>query len=1185
MFQNVKRSMAPKTIYLALCCFMLLIMPKIMKAQPVSIQDSLELIVLGQQLAGLDTSNAPIPSSWNSTNSAGVTNSTVWNPGVNPIEDWVGLSLIDSAGAGIVRKVRSIDLSGLPITAPWPALATIVSMDSLEECRMNNCGLTGSFLPSFFSPTLSRLRLVDLSNNQLMVNVNPLNLGNNIQTLEELYLRNAFNTTPGVDTLPPFSVGNNLRVLDIAENELGGKLDISSNTGLDLIEELDASDNAFNELVLPTSTIGLSVFKVNNNLLADANDLVKVLDQAIDLTLLEANNAMDTTGGNTYAFLPPNSYLASAEPLEVQMRANNFDGYLNLEYFGGVVTVEHLDLSYNVLDSVVPFITAGNLTYLDLSHNEIQMKMSDDLLNNLIIIEKLYLNDNNFYGEKAAFNDSRYENIKELDLSNNEALRGVIDLDNLLGDNPPIEKLAFANCDFEEVVSFQGGISYPNFKELHLEGNRLHFDDLFFAVNTMNMYNDTTAVDSASGATVAQYIPEYWVSGVGQGTLVDTFNVFTYWPQDSAGVGGVRRRPAGDSVFFQTYVGFNPQIVNTVKWYRVDATNNIENMGGVKATDVFQNYNNNAFPSNTTATNLTRGLGIDDPHFIRMTNLDTVIHGDWFYYAQVEHDSFPLLTIDTRPKKLVIGQCFDSLGAPINCQQIVVQFQDTTSDNTKMQIREELGVTLIDSCICGTVELWALSDTTQQAEVEAFGRGTRSASSNVNNKAELLSADPNYTLLGGSSPVVASSPSFTQGSINQTPVLMAIVDSGTDLDNPKLKKRIWINLDDANNDGVDDDNDCEIDNGWGWNYLGRNNNTDDDHGHGTAVTTVAAGLTPANELANYGDDDDIAFIPYKYTDASGKGSVFQATCAIYHASDYYDVLSTGDTARVRVINTSWGYYGEPCIALENAIKYSGDQCGILVVASAGNGTLNTSVAKHWPSNSPFAGNDPLGSFNDNVIAVGAFDENNPDQLASYSNYGVQHIDLLADGTVSTYTADGDTSNLITQSGTSFSAPLVARAAALLFHEFPEATYGAVKQALLEGVDTLQSTDADSISSRGRLNYAKARQILMNMENRALCQDNGFVVAVDALETEKATLAKVYPNPFANELMISMINPNTTDPIQIRLMSIEGSVLFEKIIHDAQTQISLPSSDWPQGMYLLQIQHGTKQQIQKVVKFN
>jgi subtilisin family serine protease len=517
---------------------------------------------------------------------------------------------------------------------------------------------------------------------------------------------------------------------------------------------------------------------------------------------------------------------------------------------------------------------------------------------------------------------------------------------------------------------------------------------------------------------------------------------------------------------------------------------------------------------------------------------------------------------------------------------MVAQFRDTTSNEGKLRVRKEFGVDVIDSCVCGAIELWAFPDTLNQIEMENLGTGTRRSSAQASSKAELLSADPNYALLEDTTGGTQRSPNFTSGSSAARPTLVAIIDSGVDYDNPNLRNRIWVKSRETDNDGIDDDSDCEIDNGWGWNYLDRNNITFDDHGHGTAVATVVGGYSPNNFTYNNSANDDLGIVPYKYTDKAGRGTVFHAACALRHAADYRETLNNGHVARVRVINTSWGYYGEPCIVLENAILYAGDLCDVLIVASAGNKGLNTQIdsAKHWPSNSPFV-EDTTIAYNDNVLSVGAFDANNEDVLAVYSNFSPKHIDMLANGTTQTY-VPGNYVNMETKIGTSFSAPEVARAAGLLFQEFPNATAGAVKYALMMGVDTLQSADSLKIKSGGRLNYTKARQILGNIINPTLCDEEGFVVAVEAINsnTEKP-LAKVFPNPFSQNLSIEFDAQvfDMNEPIDIQIVDVSGVSRFRQQIVP-QYLHSLQLNELSSGLYLLSITQGAKKQMLKVVKF-
>ena len=263
-------------------------------------------------------------------------------------------------------------------------------------------------------------------------------------------------------------------------------------------------------------------------------------------------------------------------------------------------------------------------------------------------------------------------------------------------------------------------------------------------------------------------------------------------------------------------------------------------------------------------------------------------------------------------------------------------------------------------------------------------------------------------------------------------VLVAVVDTGIDLDHPDLTANIWQNpgecgLDangqDKRTNNVDDDGNGYVDDWRGWNFVVGNNIPRDDQGHGTHLAgIIAAGVN--NSLGIAGIAPNARLLAVKVLDVDGYSDYLRAAEGIRYAVDM----------GAKVINLGFGGLGSSQV-LKDAVDYALAH-GSLVVAAAGNGGLNTT---YYPAAYP------------GVISVGSVDSVLNWSLFSSSG---ETVSLVAPGVgVYSTTLGGGYGEL---SGTSVSSAHVSGVAALLAG-LPN----------LQGVDNLRSILLNSAFDLGQ----------------------------------------------------------------------------------------------------------------------
>ncbi|RDC61884.1 S8 family serine peptidase [Adhaeribacter pallidiroseus] len=247
-------------------------------------------------------------------------------------------------------------------------------------------------------------------------------------------------------------------------------------------------------------------------------------------------------------------------------------------------------------------------------------------------------------------------------------------------------------------------------------------------------------------------------------------------------------------------------------------------------------------------------------------------------------------------------------------------------------------------------------------------------------------------------------------------VVIGILDTGTRLDHEDLKNTIKHNYADPV-DGRDNDQDGFTDNFSGWDLADNDNDPSGPNSHGTFVTGMTAG-DPDNNKGIAGIGFNCRYLPVKVFSSQVNGN-FKGYEGIVYAAD----------RGCQVINLSWGGDNPYSQYEQDVINYAAINKNVVVVAAAGNTPKETSF---YPASY------------ENVLAVSAVNKNDVKDPSQTFNY---QIDLTAPGIEVTTTSNNGTNTYAAVGGSSFASPVVAGAAGLLRHHFPDYTARQIAERL------------------------------------------------------------------------------------------------------------------------------------------
>jgi len=273
--------------------------------------------------------------------------------------------------------------------------------------------------------------------------------------------------------------------------------------------------------------------------------------------------------------------------------------------------------------------------------------------------------------------------------------------------------------------------------------------------------------------------------------------------------------------------------------------------------------------------------------------------------------------------------------------------------------------------------------------------------------------------------------------------VVAIIDTGLNLDHPEIQDNLWVNepedlnnnrrLDPGDINGIDDDDNGFVDDVVGWDFAGNDNDPQEIHPHGTGVGACVSAVTDNGTLGaaiGFG----VRLMPVKAINDHGQ-----------LVEGYLSMLYAADNG-AQIINCSWGLplFQEYEQAIVDAV-WAED---VVIVAAGGEGNALTYPAAY-----------------EHVVAVSATDQF--DQVTPFSPYG-EYIDICAPG-MNILTVWGDDLSIL--SGVSFSAGIVSGTIGLLRAQHPQLDNAATVQLMEQSADPIDDLNPGyaGMLGAGRIN--------------------------------------------------------------------------------------------------------------------
>jgi subtilisin family serine protease len=202
--------------------------------------------------------------------------------------------------------------------------------------------------------------------------------------------------------------------------------------------------------------------------------------------------------------------------------------------------------------------------------------------------------------------------------------------------------------------------------------------------------------------------------------------------------------------------------------------------------------------------------------------------------------------------------------------------------------------------------------------------------------------------------------------------VVAVIDTGADLDHPDLRDNLWRNPKEIPGNGIDDDGNGFVDDVNGADFVNRDGDPSDDNGHGTHVAGILA-ARGGNHVGVTGVAQRARIMVLKALGADAVGDAVTMAEAVRYA------VANGAT----IINMSVSGPGRSQ-AFEEAVQAASD-AGVIMTVAAGNSGHDLDEQPEYPAAFPAS----------HLIAVAATGRNG--KLIGISNHGAGTVDIAAPG--------------------------------------------------------------------------------------------------------------------------------------------------------------------------------------------